>query len=95
MALTRAPNGDRTMTLVYNLPETGAIFDRFEWLGLFYRRFTAVVAEGVVVVPIGTWTWMALGVNFSSQVHAAATWESVLTAARSPSESGGSQPPLR
>ena len=50
-------DGDRTMMLVYNLPATGAIFDRFGGLdGSAYfvggLGFTALDANGVVVVPI-------------------------------------------
>ena len=52
-------DGDRTMMLVYNLPATGAIFDRFGGLdGSAYfvggLGFTALGAKGVVVVPIRT-----------------------------------------
>jgi hypothetical protein len=61
-------DGDRTMMLVYNLPETGAIFDRFGGLnGSAYFvggiGFTAVGAKGVVVVPIRTGLGWRLGVN--------------------------------
>src|SRR5271170_4605514 len=47
-------DGDRTMMLVYNLPATGAIFDRFGGLdGTAYfvggLGFTALGAKGVVV----------------------------------------------
>jgi hypothetical protein len=61
-------DGDRTMMLVYNLPETGAIFDRFGGLdGSAYfvggLGFTALGAKGVVVVPIRTGLGWRLGVN--------------------------------
>jgi len=61
-------DGDRTMMLVYNLPETGAIFDRFGGLaGSAYfvggLGFTALSAKGVVVVPIRTGLGWRLGVN--------------------------------
>jgi hypothetical protein len=61
-------DGDLTMMLVYNLPDTGAIFDRFGGLdGSAYfvggLGFTAVGAKGVVVVPIRTGLGWRLGVN--------------------------------
>ena len=61
-------DGDRTMMLVYNLPGTGAIFDRFGGLdGSAYfvggLGFTALGAKGVVVVPIRTGLGWRLGVN--------------------------------
>jgi hypothetical protein len=61
-------DGDRTMMLVYNLPEKGAIFDRFGGLdGSAYfvggLGFTALGAKGVVVVPIRTGLGWRLGVN--------------------------------
>src|SRR5271165_663518 len=61
-------DGDRTMMLVYNLPATGAIFDRFGGLdGSAYfvggLGFTALGAKGVVVVPIRTGLGWRLGVN--------------------------------
>jgi len=63
-------DGDRTMMLVYNLPETGAIFDRFGGLdGSAYfiggLGFTAVGAKGVVVVPIRTGLGWRLGINLN------------------------------
>jgi hypothetical protein len=73
-------DGDRTMMLVYNLPAVGAIFQRFGgvdgsayFVGGF--GFTALAAEGMVVVPIRTGIGARLGVNinylkFTSQ----ATW---------------------
>jgi hypothetical protein len=61
-------DGDRTMMLVYNLPATGAIFDRFGGLdGSAYfiggLGFTALGAKGVVVVPIRTGLGWRLGAN--------------------------------
>jgi len=61
-------DGDRTMILVYNLPETGAIYDRFAGLdGSAYfvggLGFTALGARGVIVVPIRTGLGWRLGVN--------------------------------
>ena len=61
-------DGDRTMMLVYNLPDTTAIFDRFGGLdGSAYfvggLGFTAVGAKGVVIVPIRTGLGWRLGVN--------------------------------
>jgi hypothetical protein len=61
-------DGDRTMMLVYNLPSTGAIFDRFGGIdGSAYfvggLGFTALGAKGVVVVPIRTGLGWRLGVN--------------------------------
>ena len=63
-------DGDRTMMLVYNLPGTDAIFDRFAGLdGSAYfiggLGFTAVGAKGVVVVPIRTGLGWRLGVNLN------------------------------
>jgi hypothetical protein len=63
-------DGDRTMMLVYNLPATEAIFDRFGGLdGSAYfiggLGFTAVGAKGVVVVPIRTGLGWRLGVNLN------------------------------
>jgi hypothetical protein len=63
-------DGDRTMMLVYNLPDTRAIFDRFGGLdGSAYfiggLGFTAVGAKGVVVVPIRTGLGWRLGINLS------------------------------
>jgi hypothetical protein len=63
-------DGDRTMMLVYNLPATGAIFDRFGGIdGSAYFvggfGFTALGAKGVVVVPIRTGLGWRLGVNVS------------------------------
>jgi hypothetical protein len=63
-------DGDRTMMLVYNLPAVGAIFQRFGgvdgsayFVGGF--GFTALAAEGIVVVPIRSGLGARLGVNVS------------------------------
>ena len=63
-------DGDRTMMLVYNLPSVGAIFQRFGgvdgsayFVGGF--GFTALAAEGIVVVPIRSGLGARLGVNVS------------------------------
>jgi hypothetical protein len=61
-------DGDRIMMLVYNLSETGAIFDRFGGLdGSAYfvggLGFTALGAKGVIMVPIRTGLGWRLGVN--------------------------------
>ncbi len=61
-------DGDRTMMLVYNLPDTRAIYDRFGGLdGSAYfvggLGFTALDAKGVIVVPIRTGLGWRLGVN--------------------------------
>src|ERR1700759_3107258 len=63
-------DGDRTMMLVYNLPDTRAIFDRFGGVnGSAYfvggLGFTALGAKGVVVVPIRTGLGWRLGVNLN------------------------------
>jgi hypothetical protein len=61
-------DGDRTMMLVYNLPSVRAIFERFAgvdgsayFVGGF--GFTALTADGIVVVPIRTGVGARLGVN--------------------------------
>jgi hypothetical protein len=61
-------DGDRTMILIYNLSETGAIYDRFAGLGgsayfVGGLGFAALGAKGVVVVPIRTGLGWRLGVN--------------------------------
>ena len=78
-------DGDRTMMLVYNLPATGAIFDRFGGLnGSAYfvggLGFTALGAKGVVVVPIRTGLGWRLGIQCElSEVYAGGDLESLLT----------------
>jgi hypothetical protein len=63
-------NGDRTMMLVYGLPSTQAIFQRFGGLdGSAYFiggfGFTALTNERVVVVPIRSGLGARLGVALS------------------------------
>ncbi|HUO54948.1 MAG TPA: DUF1134 domain-containing protein [Rhodoblastus sp.] len=61
-------DGDRTMMLVYNLPSTDAMFQRF--LGVDGSAYlvggfgvTALAFDGVTVVPIRTGVGARLGVN--------------------------------
>ncbi len=61
-------DGDRTMMLVYNLPAVGAIFQRFGGIdGSAYFvggfGFTALAADGVIVVPIRSGVGARLGIN--------------------------------
>jgi hypothetical protein len=61
-------DGDRTMMLVYNLPAVNAIYHRFVGIdGSAYLvggfGFTALGADGVVVVPIRSGVGARLGVN--------------------------------
>jgi hypothetical protein len=61
-------DGDRTMMLIYNLPERQAIFQRFGGLdGSAYfiggLGMTTLVSDNVVVVPIRTGLGARLGVN--------------------------------
>jgi len=63
-------DGDRTMMLVYNLPAVDAIFRRYGGLdGSAYFvggfGFTALGADGVIVVPIRSGVGARLGVNLS------------------------------
>jgi hypothetical protein len=63
-------DGDRTMMLVYNLPAVDAIFRRYGGIdGSAYFvggfGFTALGAEGVIVVPIRSGVGARLGVNLS------------------------------
>jgi len=68
------------MMLVYNLPAVGAIFQRFGgvdgsayFVGGF--GFTAVAAEGMVVVPIRTGVGARLGININYlKFTSHATW---------------------
>jgi hypothetical protein len=60
--------GARTMMLVYNLPETRAIYDRFAGIdgsAYFIGGFgmTALTAGGVVLVPIRSGIGFRLGAN--------------------------------
>jgi hypothetical protein len=61
-------DGARTMMLVYNLPRTQAIFDRFGGINgsaYFVGGFgmTALTANDVVLVPIRTGVGLRLGAN--------------------------------
>jgi hypothetical protein len=63
-------DGDRTMMLVYNLPAVDAIYRRYGGIdGSAYFvggfGFTALGADGVVVVPIRTGLGARLGVNLN------------------------------
>ncbi|MGH6800186.1 MAG: DUF1134 domain-containing protein [Methylocella sp.] len=63
-------DGDRTMMLVYNLPATGAIFRRYGGVdGSAYLvggfGMTALVNDGVYVVPIRSGIGARLGLNVS------------------------------
>ena len=60
--------GARTMMLVYNLPQTGAIFDRFGGInGSAYLvggfGMTALTGNNIVVVPIRSGVGLRLGAN--------------------------------
>jgi len=61
-------NGARTMMLVYNLPRTQAIFDRFGGIdgsAYFVGGFgmTALTANDIVLVPIRSGVGLRLGAN--------------------------------
>ena len=61
-------DGARTMMLVYNLPRTDAIFDRFggvDGSAYFIGGFgmTALTANNIVVVPIRSGVGLRLGAN--------------------------------
>ena len=61
-------DGDRTMMLVYNLPATQAIFDRFGGVNgsaYFIGGFgmTALTANNIVLVPIRSGVGFRLGAN--------------------------------
>jgi hypothetical protein len=61
-------DGARTMMLVYKLPQTGAIFDRFVGInGSAYLvggfDMTALTANNIVVVPIRSGIGLRLGAN--------------------------------
>lgn len=63
-------DGDRTMMLVYNLPSVNSVFRRFGGIdGSAYFvggfGFTALGADGMIVVPIRTGVGARLGVNIS------------------------------
>ncbi len=73
-------DGDRTMMLVYNLPATDAIYRRFGGVdGSAYLiggfGMTALVNDGVFVVPIRSGIGARLGLNVSYlKFTPAATW---------------------
>jgi len=61
-------DGARTMMLVYNLPQVGAIFDRFGGINgsaYFVGGFgmTALTANNIVLVPIRSGIGLRLGAN--------------------------------
>jgi hypothetical protein len=61
-------DGARTMMLVYNLPQTAAIFDRFggvDGSAYFVGGFgmTALTANNIVLVPIRSGVGLRLGAN--------------------------------
>ncbi len=61
-------DGARTMMLVYNLPRTDAIFDRFGGINgsaYFIGGFgmTALTANNIVLVPIRSGVGFRLGAN--------------------------------
>lgn len=72
--------GARTMMLIYSLPATNAIYQRFAGLdGSAYfvggLGMTALTADGIVVVPIRTGVGLRLGANVGYlKFTPAATW---------------------
>jgi hypothetical protein len=72
--------GARTMMLVYSLPATGAIYQRFAGIdGSAYfvggLGMTALTSDGIVVVPIRTGVGLRLGANVGYlKFTPAATW---------------------
>jgi hypothetical protein len=61
-------DGDRTMMLVYNMPRVDSLFRRFVGIdGSAYLvagfGFTAMVSEGITIVPIRTGIGARLGIN--------------------------------
>jgi len=73
-------DGDRTMMLVYNLPNVDAIHRRYGgvdgsayFIGGF--GFTALTADGIVVVPIRTGVGVRLGANLGYlKFTSSSTW---------------------
>jgi len=68
VGLDYGADGDRTMMLVYNLPSTDALFQRFGGIdGSAYLvggfGVTALTVNGVTVVPIRTGVGARLGLN--------------------------------
>jgi len=80
LGLDAGADGDRTMMLVYSLPEKSAIFRRFTGIdGSAYfiggLGFTALGANSVMVVPIRTGVGARLGFNVSYlKFTQGATW---------------------
>ena len=73
-------DGARTMTLVYNLPSTNAIYQRFAGInGSAYIvggfGMTALTANGIVLVPIRSGLGLRLGANIGYLKYTpSATW---------------------
>jgi hypothetical protein len=73
-------DGARTMMLVYNLPQVGAIFDRFGGVNgsaYFIGGFgmTALTVNNIVVVPIRSGVGLRLGANLGYlKFTDSATW---------------------
>ncbi|HUI21597.1 MAG TPA: DUF1134 domain-containing protein [Methylocella sp.] len=80
LGLDAGADGDRTMMLVYNLPATNAIFRRYGGVdGSAYLvggfGMTALVNDGVYVVPIRSGLGARLGFNVSYlKFTQASTW---------------------
>ena len=78
-------DGARTMTLVYNLPATNAIYQRFVGIdGSAYIvggfGMTALTANNIVLVPIRSGIGLRLGANIGYlKYHPARDLEPVLT----------------
>ena len=72
--------GSRTMMLVYNLPATGAVYQRFAGIdgsAYFVGGFgmTALTANNIVVVPIRSGVGLRLGANIGYlKFTPTATW---------------------
>ena len=81
-------DGARTMMLVYNLPRTQAIFDRFggvDGSAYFVGGFgmTALTANDIVLVPIRSGVGLRLGANLGYlKFTSRPTWNPILTAGR-------------
>jgi len=73
-------DGARTMTLVYNLPATNAIYQRFAGIdGFAYIiggfGMTALTSNGIVLVPIRSGLGLRLGANIGYLKYTPrATW---------------------
>ncbi|MDB5597809.1 MAG: hypothetical protein JWM36_4770 [Hyphomicrobiales bacterium] len=73
-------DGDRTMILVYNLPATNAIYQRFGGVdGSAYLvggfGFTALTANDIVLVPIRSGVGARLGINLGYlKFTSSSTW---------------------